>query len=259
MKMLLCVPCLFGLEGLVGNELRHMGLEDVAPENFFDANEYDLDSACEYVGFMESLGQGLLERGEDMPRLLWTVGRFGERCHRLAEEQEEADSDRRCSRLLRDCWCSGIRPYADTKSPAFASGKTQRRLRALLNELDEQLDRTENPAPLYRWAEERYRCICEAAIGDASKAVEHYLRSLAFDPHKDGRVTADKALLAGVFDALGADGFKRFAACLPDPAPPFGSASFLFPDRIAVETLLGNTGERCRLEGLYNKWYYTQR
>ncbi len=33
MKRELCVPCLFGLEGPVGNELRHMGLEDVAPEN----------------------------------------------------------------------------------------------------------------------------------------------------------------------------------------------------------------------------------
>ena len=29
----LCVPCLFGLEGLVGNELRHMGVENVRPEN----------------------------------------------------------------------------------------------------------------------------------------------------------------------------------------------------------------------------------
>lgn len=33
MKLELCVPCLFGLEGLVGNELRHMGMEQVAPEN----------------------------------------------------------------------------------------------------------------------------------------------------------------------------------------------------------------------------------
>ena len=29
----LCAPCLFGLEGLVGNELRHMGVENVRPEN----------------------------------------------------------------------------------------------------------------------------------------------------------------------------------------------------------------------------------
>ena len=29
----LCVPCLFGLEGPLGNELRHMGLRDVMPEN----------------------------------------------------------------------------------------------------------------------------------------------------------------------------------------------------------------------------------
>ena len=45
MKMLLCVPCLFGLEGLVGNELRHMGLEDVAPENgrvYFTGTEADI-------------------------------------------------------------------------------------------------------------------------------------------------------------------------------------------------------------------------
>ncbi len=33
MEFQLCVPCLFGLEGLVGNELRHMGLRSVAPEN----------------------------------------------------------------------------------------------------------------------------------------------------------------------------------------------------------------------------------
>ena len=45
MKMMLCVPCLFGLEGLVGNELRHMGLEDVAPENgrvYFTGTEADI-------------------------------------------------------------------------------------------------------------------------------------------------------------------------------------------------------------------------
>ena len=29
----LCVPCLFGLEGPLGNELRHMGMDSVAPEN----------------------------------------------------------------------------------------------------------------------------------------------------------------------------------------------------------------------------------
>ena len=33
MKLELCTPCLFGLEGPVGNELRHMGMEDVRPEN----------------------------------------------------------------------------------------------------------------------------------------------------------------------------------------------------------------------------------
>ena len=32
-KLELCAPCLFGLEGPVGNELRHMGVEQVRPEN----------------------------------------------------------------------------------------------------------------------------------------------------------------------------------------------------------------------------------
>ena len=33
MKLTLCAPCLFGLEGPLGNELRHMGLRSVMPEN----------------------------------------------------------------------------------------------------------------------------------------------------------------------------------------------------------------------------------
>ena len=33
MKLTLCAPCLFGLEGPLGNELRHMNMENVAPEN----------------------------------------------------------------------------------------------------------------------------------------------------------------------------------------------------------------------------------
>jgi putative N6-adenine-specific DNA methylase len=33
MRMNLCAPCLFGLEGLLGNELRHLGLDEVKPEN----------------------------------------------------------------------------------------------------------------------------------------------------------------------------------------------------------------------------------
>ena len=33
MKLTLCAPCLFGLEGPLGNELRHMGLRDVMPDN----------------------------------------------------------------------------------------------------------------------------------------------------------------------------------------------------------------------------------
>ena len=33
MELTLCAPCLFGLEGLVGNELRHMDMKNVTPEN----------------------------------------------------------------------------------------------------------------------------------------------------------------------------------------------------------------------------------
>ena len=45
MDLMFCMPCLFGLEGLVGNELRHMGLRDVAPENgrvYFMGTEEDI-------------------------------------------------------------------------------------------------------------------------------------------------------------------------------------------------------------------------
>ena len=44
-KFNLCIPCLFGLEGLVGNELRRMGVEDVSPENgrvFFTGSTADI-------------------------------------------------------------------------------------------------------------------------------------------------------------------------------------------------------------------------
>ena len=48
MKLELCIPCLFGLEGPVGNELRHMGMEDVRPENgrvYFRTDEYGMARA----------------------------------------------------------------------------------------------------------------------------------------------------------------------------------------------------------------------
>lgn len=48
MKLELCIPCLFGLEGLVGNELRHMGMEDVRPENgrvYFRSDEAGMAKA----------------------------------------------------------------------------------------------------------------------------------------------------------------------------------------------------------------------
>ena len=48
MKLELCIPCLFGLEGPVGNELRHMGMEDVRPENgrvYFRTDEQGMAKA----------------------------------------------------------------------------------------------------------------------------------------------------------------------------------------------------------------------
>ena len=41
MRLKLAASCLFGLEGPLGNELRHMGMEAVAPENgrvFFETD-----------------------------------------------------------------------------------------------------------------------------------------------------------------------------------------------------------------------------
>ncbi len=48
MELKLCAPCLFGLEGPLGNELRHMGLRDARGENgrvFFSGTETDMARA----------------------------------------------------------------------------------------------------------------------------------------------------------------------------------------------------------------------
>ena len=65
MSLDFCVPCLFGLEGLVGNELRHMGAEDVSPENgrvYFRGTEADIAR----VNLRSRFGE----------RLLLVLGRF---------------------------------------------------------------------------------------------------------------------------------------------------------------------------------------
>ena len=65
MKLTLCAPCLFGLEGPLGNELRHMDMENVAPENgrvYFTGDESAV--ACANVN---------LRVGE---RVLVELGRF---------------------------------------------------------------------------------------------------------------------------------------------------------------------------------------
>lgn len=65
MNVQLCIPCLFGLEGLVGNELRHMDMSAVAPENgrvYFETDELGLARANLRSRFGE--------------RVLLVVGRF---------------------------------------------------------------------------------------------------------------------------------------------------------------------------------------
>ena len=62
-QLRLCAPCLFGLEGPLGNELRHMGMDSVAPENgrvLFETDEYGLARANIRSRFAERI---LLELG----------------------------------------------------------------------------------------------------------------------------------------------------------------------------------------------------
>ncbi len=63
MELKLCAPCLFGLEGPLGNELRHMGLRDVRGENgrvFFAGTETDMARANLKSRFAERI---LIEMG----------------------------------------------------------------------------------------------------------------------------------------------------------------------------------------------------
>ncbi len=65
MHLTLCAPCLFGLEGPLGNELRHMDMENVAPENgrvYFSGDEEALCRANLRSRFAE--------------RILVVMGRF---------------------------------------------------------------------------------------------------------------------------------------------------------------------------------------
>ena len=65
MELELCAPCLFGLEGPLGNELRHMDMDSVSPENgrvYFTGNEAALARANIRSRFAE--------------RILLVMGRF---------------------------------------------------------------------------------------------------------------------------------------------------------------------------------------
>ena len=65
MELELCAPCLFGLEGPLGNELRHMDMDSVSPENgrvYFTGDESALARANIRSRFAE--------------RILLVMGRF---------------------------------------------------------------------------------------------------------------------------------------------------------------------------------------
>lgn len=64
-KLTLCAPCLFGLEGPLGNELRHMDMETVAPEN----------GRVRFVSDAEGLARANL-RSRFAERILLELGRF---------------------------------------------------------------------------------------------------------------------------------------------------------------------------------------
>lgn len=92
MEFEFCAPCLFGLEGPLGNELRHMGMRDVRGENgrvFFHGSEADMARAnirCRFAerilivagrfhaGTFEELFQGT--RGLEWERLIPKNGAF---------------------------------------------------------------------------------------------------------------------------------------------------------------------------------------
>jgi len=63
LKLELCVPCLFGLEGLVGDEVRRLGLADVKVENgrvyTIEGNSGDACQQNSYpIGYFEIYGYG---------------------------------------------------------------------------------------------------------------------------------------------------------------------------------------------------------
>ena len=65
MELEYCAPCLFGLEGPLGNELRHMDLISVRPEN----------GRVYFTGGPEALARTNL-RSRFAERILLVMGRF---------------------------------------------------------------------------------------------------------------------------------------------------------------------------------------
>ena len=65
MKLELCAPCLFGLEGPLGNELRHMEMDSVSPEN----------GRVYFTGGEDALARANI-RSRFAERILLVMGRF---------------------------------------------------------------------------------------------------------------------------------------------------------------------------------------
>ena len=69
MELEFCAPCLFGLEGPLGNELRHMDMITVSPEN----------GRVYFTGGEDAMARANL-RSRFAERILLVMGRFSRAC-----------------------------------------------------------------------------------------------------------------------------------------------------------------------------------
>ena len=99
MKLTLCAPCLFGLEGPLGNELRHMDMENVAPENgrvYFTGDESAVARANIRSRFAERV---LIVLGRSRRAASTSFSRAYARCRGRLSSPRTARSPSRAGRL----------------------------------------------------------------------------------------------------------------------------------------------------------------
>ena len=101
-KIKYTVPCLFGLEGIVGNELRHMGAVEVAPENgrvHFEGTMEDLGKLEETAEFVKERSLCGLGKSAPLP-VISTIKNF-------REEYLEHIQEHKCRAHV----CTALRTY----------------------------------------------------------------------------------------------------------------------------------------------------